>query len=135
MFFWKEKKLEDYLSATHKIKAHGMRFTIKKIDVLDVCTGAKVCANVYDTYKVGKQVVDDVSNSKVKAHFADVLLAGIVYPALCRKVEDEKDGKILVDKLLTDWDLAGELYEEIMSFTYGKKKYKQLISQSIKSLK
>jgi len=55
-------------------------------------------------------------------------MAGIVYPALCRK---EEDGKILVDNLLTDWDLAGELYGEIMSYTYGKKNYKQLISQSI----
>jgi len=126
--FFKSKTLQDHLNETRTIKAHGMKFKIKRIDVLDVCTGAKVCASVYDTYKVGKQPIDDVSLSKTKSHFIDVLMAGIVYPALCRK---EEDGKILVDNLLTDWDLAGELYGEIMSYTYGKKNYKQLISQSI----
>lgn len=124
--FFKERTLEEYLGATKKIKLHEMTFLIKKIDVLDFCTGAKVSMAVYDTYKVNKTPDVDVSMNKVKSHYSDVLCAGLVKPALCRKPED---GKTLVDNLLTDWELASELYSAILEFSYGKKNWKLLISQ------
>lgn len=106
-----------------------MVFKIKRIDVLDHCTGAKVCAAVYDTYQVGNDNTKDPSEGglkKIKSHYIDVLMAGIVYPEFSRK---EELGKILIDNLLTDWDLATELYGEIMLHSYGKKNFKLHTSQ------
>jgi len=107
-----------------------MRFIIKRINVLDHATGAKVMASVYNTYKVGNSKDPDVAVSKVKSHFVDVFMSGIVSPELTRKPEGDK---ILAANLLTDWELAQELYAEIMLFTYGKKNFKRLTSQSINS--
>lgn len=128
--FWpfKKKNLEDHLSKTRKVKVHGMIFHIKRINVLDHCTGAKVCSAVYDTYKIGnQQSIDEASMVKVKSYYTDILMAGIVKPEFSRKT-DEK-GKIFIDHLFTDWDLASELYGEIMAFSYGKKNFAQLTSQ------
>jgi hypothetical protein len=109
-----------------------MTFKIKRIDVLDHCTGAKVCSAIYDLYKVGNDTasLENVNFDKVKNHYTDVLMAGIVFPEFSR-TKDE--GKIPVENLLTDWDLASILYGEIMAYSYGKKNFSQLISQGKKS--
>lgn len=126
MWFFKKKELKDHLQETFKVKVHGMKFKIRRIGVLDHCSGAKTTAAVYDTYKIGNDPESDVAVNKIKSHFRDVLMAGIVEPELSRTQEH---GKILVDNLFTDWDLASDLYAEIMRVTYGKKKFKQFISQ------
>ena len=128
--FWQKKTIEDHLNETKKIKVHGMKFSIKRINTLDYCTGAKVLVSMYDTYKIGNTQNDEANMSKVKSHFIDVLLAGIVFPIFSRKSGEE--GKIFVENLLTDWALANELYGEIMAFSYGKKNLKQLITQGKK---
>ena len=124
--FWRKKTLEEHLGQVKRIKVHHMDFVIKKINVLDFCTGAKVVMAIFDTYKLTKQIAGDNEMKKVKAHYIDVLMAGVISPPLSRKPEE---GKTLVDHLLTDWELAGELYSAVMTFAYGKKNLKQLISQ------
>jgi len=130
--FWpfKRKSIEDHLNATKTIKVHSMKFKIKKINVLDHCTGAKVAAAVFDTYQVGATPAGEISTERIKSQYIDVLMAGIVYPEFSRKKED---GKILIDNLLNDWDLAISLYSEIMAYTYGKKNLSLLTSQGKKS--
>lgn len=122
MFWPFNINVEKKLAETKKIKVHHMRFKIKKINVLDFCAGARVCAALYNTYQLNKSsVIDETANfQKIKSHYIDVLMAGIVYPVFSRKQGEE--GSIFVENLLTDWSLASELYEEIMKYSYGKKK-------------
>jgi hypothetical protein len=124
---FKGKTVEDHLNATKTVKIHGMKFKIKRVNILDHCSGAKVCAATYDTYKVGNAPEQSPSASKMKSHFIDVLMAGVVYPELSRK---QDDGKLPVENLLTDWDLTLQIYGEIISYTYGKKNLTQLISHA-----
>jgi len=129
--FWpfKKKSIENHLSASKKMRIHGMIFKIKRIDVLDHCTGAKVCSAIYDTYKVGNDVstLENMNFDKIKSHYIDVLMAGIVSPEFSRVRGVE--GKIHIENLLTDWSLASEIYGEIMAYSYGKKNFAQLTSQ------
>jgi hypothetical protein len=128
--FWpfKKKKVVDHLNDTRKLKIHHMDFIIKIINVLDHCTGAKVCSAIFSTYQLvsDQKNIEDINFKKVKDHYIDVLMAGIVSPEFSRK--EKEDGKIFIGNLLTDWDLAQNLYGEIMAFSYGKKNFKQLIS-------
>lgn len=118
-----DKKIEDVLCGTKKIRVHGVLFTIKKIDPTAYLDGSKAMTQVYDIYKVGKEPSPEVNQSlmnKVKDHYRDVFMASIVSPKLRRR---DKDGEgLLVDYLFTDWDFASELYAQIMQYTYGKKK-------------
>ena len=119
--FFKSKKLESVLDATKKIKIDGVTFTIKKINVLNYIEGSKIIQQSYDIYKSGKnpQVNDSISEKKIKEFFAQLFVAGVVNPKLSLK---ENDDCIFVEKLFVDWDMCMKLYEEIMLFTYGKKK-------------
>ena len=56
---------------------------------------------------------------KVREHLSDVILAGTIKPQLSRK---EEEGKISISELFNDWEIAETLYNEILAFTYGKKK-------------
>lgn len=121
--WFKSKSLEDHLNQTKKVKVHGIKFTIRKMTVEHYLDGSKVMRSIYDTYTIGNKDInlDDPSLVKrVKDHWKDVFSASVVVPKIKRKQEDE--GDILVDNLFTDWDLASELYSQIMLFTYGKKK-------------
>jgi hypothetical protein len=128
--FWpfKSKSVEKHLNAVRKIKLHHMNFKIKKINVIDHCTGAQVCSAVYDIYQSGNAKNNlAVTPEKIKSHYVDVLMAGIVYPSFSRKPDEQ--GKIFIENLLTDWGLATELYSEIIAYSYGKKNSTQLTSQ------
>lgn len=102
----------------------GVAFRIKKIDVHDYLEGSKVMLKTFDTYvtKDEQKVKDNaqVPESKAKAHMVDVLMAGIVSPALSRKGPEE--GKIWVEHLFTEPDLVIGIYQSILEFTFGKKK-------------
>lgn len=115
------RKLEDALSETKRVRIKGIRFTIKKIDVLNYLNGSKVLFQVYDTYKLNKQdnLPDEVSEKKIKEHYSHVLVSGVVNPKLSLK---KTDGAVCVDDLFSDWNLVNELYQHIIAFTYGKKK-------------
>ena len=103
----------------------GVLFTIKKIDVLDYLEGARVLHEIFSTYKTkNEKVLDDKmvgSIKKAREYMRDVIMAGVVKPAVVRKPEENLEA-IPVDELMNDWTLAQDLVGEILRFTYGKKK-------------
>jgi hypothetical protein len=118
------KKLEDVLLKTKKVRVRGVPFVIRKIDASDYMAGSKVMLQAYDTYRLEKPDSELALKNldKIKEHFRDVFMAAIIEPKIHRK--EKKDNSFLVDNLFTDWGFASELYEEIISYTYGKKKSK-----------
>lgn len=116
------RKLEDVLNKTKTIKVHGIKFKVKKLDPTNYLEGSKIMLQVYDIYKIQKEVgIDDPNKTipKLKDHYKDVFLAAVLEPKLARKESDEG---IFVDNLFTEWDLAHKLYEKIMDYSYQKKK-------------
>lgn len=129
MFWFKKKSLEDRLKITKVVSVAGVKFTIKKIDMIDYLNGSKVLLKIHDTYKLNKNVDNGVENiKKVKDHYRDVLMAGIIDPKMTRKENEEG---FYIEKLLNHFDIVNKIYAEIVSFTYGKKKIKQLILQNL----
>lgn len=131
------KKLEDVLHATKTIRVSGITFVIRKVNLLDYLAGSKVLIQSYDTHKTAGAKVAGlaVPDDKIKRHYGDVLIAGVVSPALTFKKENDEDARILVDDMFPNWDLVETLYAEIMAFTYGKKKLKRAISLAKNSSK
>lgn len=117
---FRQKTLKDLLYK--RVKVFGVIFVIKKIDMADYLEGAKVLVKTYDTYqtKPEAQVTHEVPFAKVKAHMIDVLMAGVVEPELSRKGPEE--GKTFVEHLFNEEELVIGLYQEILQFTFGKKK-------------
>ena len=128
------QELRDHLMETRNIKCRGMRFTIRRIDPLVYMDGSRVLKETFQKYKIDKgnsgELPEKVRADEIKKHYIDVLCAGIVKPEISRKKDDGQ--KIFVEYLFTDWALANDLYEQIMLFTYGKKKTKSSISQEIR---
>lgn len=117
--------LREKLGRTRAVRVHDVRFVIRKIDPLSYLTGSKVMLSHYASYEekraAGKQ--DDVALMKAtRDHYRDVFLQAVVEPKLCRTPEEAKNGEIPVDYLMTEWDMAVQLYVAIIEFTYGKKK-------------
>lgn len=130
MLNWFSKDLNTHLNETKKVKVKGVVFKIKKINTINYMEGAKVLKQSYDTYKINKsEDLNPVNDKKVVEHFSHVLVSGVVSPKLSYK---ENDDGVFVDKLFVDWDLVVGLYNEIMEFTYGKKKMKLNTSQGIR---
>lgn len=131
------KNIFDVIESKKKIRVNGVKFIIQKIDTLHHMQGSKVLTAQFAEWTEKKSFENDQINDsyvkKLKAHYIDVFMSTIVYPEFSRKPDD--NGKILVDHLLTDWEFATKLYEEIMIHTYGKKKMKQSISQKKDALK
>jgi hypothetical protein len=126
------KKLEDVLGQTKKVKVQGVRFVIRKLSPLHYLDGSKVLQASYEIYKTsGNSKLDEVSAKKIKEHYAQTLVAGVVSPKLTLKEGDEGQS---VEALLDGaWELAEELYLAIMEYTYGKKKLRQSLSQEKRS--
>ena len=124
-FFAKSLKTELY--KTKKIVVNGVYFEIKKINLMDYLNGSKVLLQKFDTHKTAgvKNYPANMSEDNAKKHMIDVLVAGVVDPKLCHK---ENGTDILVDDLFINIEMTNKLYLEILEFTYGKKKVKQLIS-------
>lgn len=118
MFIFRNRKLEDALNETKIVFIHKVRFRIKKLDPFAYMDGSNAIAQVFQTWEQKRELTEP-NMKKVKDHYRDVFLAGVVEPKLARKQEDEG---VFVDNLFTDWGLANELYSAIMGFTYGKKK-------------
>lgn len=123
LFFGRD--LADVLGETRIVKVHGIRFHIKKLDPTAFLDGSRVLLQHYDTYKIkDKTDVATITKGaleKVQQHYSDVFMAAILEPKLCRKPEPDA---IPVEHLFTEWELANELYQRIVEFTYGKKKLK-----------
>lgn len=116
--FLRRKTINDHFFKY--VKVCGIIFKIRKIQVSDYLEGAKVLVQVWDSYKIGNEKnKNPMSDEKVKSHLSDVILAGVVEPVVCRKVGG--DG-LPVENFFTEPELPFALYNEIMQFTYGKKK-------------
>ncbi len=123
MFDWLfGKSLDSYVNETKKVKVNGIKFTIRKVDVSDHLAGFKVMLQTYDLYKAGKtDAKSTISDKALKEVFSEVLVAGVVHP----KLSLQKDtGAQYVGDLFFDYDMVVKLYNEILTFTYGKKKLK-----------
>lgn len=121
MFGLWNRDLKKTLNRTILVTVQGVRFRIKKVDPFSYMDGSNAIAQIFQTYEA-KREMTETNLSKVRDHYRDVFLAGVVEPKLVRKPDDLASGGILVDNLFTDWTLANELYNAILSFTYGKKK-------------
>ena len=129
MFNWlrKERSISDVVFETKKIVVWGVPFTIRRMSAMNHLDGSKVMTKSYDVYKssdvvTGGQTPANTQMSKIKDHFIDVIMAGVVSPKLSRKKGVE--GEFYVDDLFENDQFAGDLYVKIMEFTYGKKKMK-----------
>ena len=137
-FLFRNRSLSHALDPRKKVKIHGVTFTLRKLNPMDHLTGGQVLIKLHETYKRPENVSDIMSDGvidKAKRHYVDVFMASVV-SVRCngielepsRKPPEEGERKILVEHLLTDWELAQELYASVMEFTYGKKKLKLLAS-------
>ena len=123
MFGWfsKPKSLSDVALPRKQLVIHGVPFELKKIDVLNYLDGSKAMLQLYDTYKTaapGDKTVLEASHKKVREHYRDVILAGVVSPKLARKKDEEG---FFVDDLFENFDFATDVYRAILEFTFGKK--------------
>lgn len=124
---FKNKSLKGHLRQTKELKVNGVIFKIRKVNPVDFLDGSKVLLNEYQLYEVGRKASDgdsqaiDKQMKKLKKHFIDVFMCGVVKPALTRKPDKEPE-KIGVEEMFVDWGMANNLYEEIIDFSYGKKK-------------
>lgn len=124
------RSLASALTKTYRVKVCGVVFRIRKVNPLDYMAGAQVLQKQFDVYKTKgqKQAETTMTDGRIKAvkeHYKDIFMAGVVSPALTRKEGTEG---ILVDNLFSDWDLAEGLYRKIMELTYGKKKFRSMLS-------
>lgn len=115
------RDLNKTLNQTRLVAIQGVRFRIKKIDPFSYMDGSNAIAQIFQTYEQ-KREMSDPNIDKLKSHYRDVLLNGVIEPKLVRKQEDAVNGATFVDNLFTDWNLANGLYAAIIEYTYGKKK-------------
>jgi len=124
---FKPKSLNDALNLTKKVKIKGVLFTIRKIDVRAHMAGMKVMLQIYDTYRLkgNQKAIETVTPKqykKIQDTYRDTFLSAVVKPELTK--ENPPGEKVFVDDIFHDWDMAEELYMEILAHTYGKKKFK-----------
>lgn len=127
------KDLEKHAKATKKIVVNGIRVKIQKVNITNYLEGQKVLLATNEVHKTKGEkeaaAKNIPSDEKMRAHYRDILIAGVVSPKLCYKEEDEKAGEgMWVDRIMHDWDLVLGIHSAILSFTYGKKKYQHALS-------
>lgn len=130
--FGKGQSIDDLLDPRTRVYVRGIYFTIRKINPVDHLHGAKVLTQAYQVQTVEDRLKNDVpvNIERVKDHYRDVFTSCVIDPVLVRKEKDAGPGEVWVDRLFLDWEIAEELYMEIMTFTYGKKKVQSLLNQS-----
>lgn len=125
MFWNRTKTIHELLNEHKKIKVLGSIFHIKKVNPLDFADSRETMQNTFDIRTVdGRKppLTEDLTKQQRKAirmHYRDVILSCIVKPKISVK---EEEGSVCVDEILNNWELTTELYLEIMSYSYGKKK-------------
>lgn len=122
---WFAKKLDDHVSETKRVRISGIVFEIKRISPLAYASGLDPFARHFATYEEKKAIdgilssADKLPVNKVKDHYRDVFLAGVVSPKIVAKADGTHTQ---VDELFDDWGMCNELYAAITNFTYGLKK-------------
>lgn len=128
------RSIDDALNKTKKVIINGVRFEIKKIDPLDHARGLQVIRKTLDLYQIktkeNKKELSDADLAKIRKHYRDVFLAGVVRPVLSL---DGSGTTCLVDDIFKDELMSEKLYMEIMALTYGKKKLKSSIMLALTS--
>jgi len=127
--FFRKRSLRDALNETKRIKIEGVYFTIRKLNPLDFLSGSEVLLESYNTYEAERQKgnakIDKKAEKTIYDHYRHTFMAGVVKPVLTLK--QEKEG-IYVDNIFNNSTLMEKLYQEIMGFTYGKKKIQKALS-------
>lgn len=116
--FWR-RELKDVLNERKTISIYGIRFRLKKIDVLTFLQGYDVMQSSYAVYKPEGNQPPIVNHKKIREYYAGVILAGVENPKI---TVDGKDGTVKVDDLFNDWAMVQRLHDEIAEYSYGKKK-------------
>jgi hypothetical protein len=123
LFFGKE--LSDVLSETKTVRANGIRFKIKRLNVTNHLEGLNCLIETYATYERKKEIEkaipptdQDATIEKVKKAYSDIFLASVVHPKLTAK--KDSPGQYVGD-LFDDWEMCHSLYEQIMIYTNKKK--------------
>jgi len=133
------KSLAAHLGETKMVRAKGIKFKIKKLNVANHLEGLNVLVETYSTYEkkrlLESQPVSQQDSkaylAKVQSVYKEIFLSSVVWPKLTRTTEEEGQ---FVDDLFGDWDLCHALYEQIMLYSV-KKKVKNAISLNQKSAK
>lgn len=120
---FRKKTLDDFLNETKKVKVKGLEFVIRKISPIDYLDGSKILQQSYALYQNNKASIDPMAEKKIKEFFSNVLCSAVVSPKIVHKADDSSGTH--VERMFVDWEMVMQLYEEIMVFTYGKKKLKQ----------
>ena len=118
--------MSDHLDETKEVCVRGVWFEIRKLQVLDHLHGSSILTESYRVWaKPSDQKLVEAATEKIKKHYRDVFLACVIDPKLVRKEADAGTDSTWVDRLFLDFELAQDLYLEIMIFTHGKKKIQQ----------
>ena len=124
MFKWLKRGIEadDYYRAVKKVYINGVIFHIKKISIDEHLAGLDVILKIWNVYSKEKAppktAVEDFK--KIKKFCRDIIYAGTVKPELTLKKDET--GKIHIDEILNNLEIAQKLTNEIIGYTYGKKK-------------
>lgn len=117
--WFKRRELKDALYETKKVVVKGIEFTIRKLDALSYLQGLSAIKMTYDSGQAAPVLMKESQEKKLREHYRDVLLAGVVHPVLTKK--PEQDG-IYVEDMFKELEIVYGIYTEIVEFTYGKKK-------------
>ncbi|SRR6266540_1372289 len=118
------KRLSDVIGATKTVRAAGIKFKIRKLNVVHHMEGLNVLIETFSTYdrkrEVEKMPQPDVEKmlDRVRGVYRDIFLAAVEEPKLCATKGGQGQ---FVDDLFGDWDLCHALYQQIMKHTNKKK--------------
>lgn len=120
------RKLEDALNETTKVRVKGVRFTIRKINVMNYLDGSNILRQQFDVKKVDLSNQErEASLKKQKEYLSQVLISAVVSPKI---VWNDDGSGIFIDRLLDNTEIVDELHTKIMEYSYGKKKFRQSLS-------
>lgn len=121
--FRPNRSLADHISQGKFVVIDGIKFRIKKLDVMNYLEGAKVMQEIYAIYKNSEQKQIDektiTSLKKTREIMKDIILSGVIHPKITRTKEDQG---IHIDDVLSDWSISNQLVNAIIEFTAPKKK-------------
>jgi len=118
------RSLQNRLYQTKVVRACGIKFKVKKLNILNHLEGLNVLVDNYATYEKRKEQ-DKIPASenlkyldKVKKVYKEIFLATVLEPKL---TDDRSTEGQYIDDLFGDWDLCHELYNQIMIYSNKKK--------------
>jgi len=127
LFFWlnnQDKSLAKALDPQKRVKIEGIIFQIRKLNPLDYLAGYKAIQQMFGVYQkeVKPAEMGDHEVKKIKEHYAHVFSAAVITPKITVKLPEPGQPGLWSEALFNNWDICQRLYDEIIQFTYGKKK-------------